>query len=41
MSRINRPPMSLSRIIQTAANEHAAKTHEGKTIVVIGSITGT
>ncbi|KAJ9665171.1 hypothetical protein H2201_004645 [Coniosporium apollinis] len=39
MSRINRPPMSLSRIIQTAANEHAAKTHEGKTIVVIGSIT--
>jgi large subunit ribosomal protein L18e len=31
--------MSLSRIVGTAANPHAAKTHDGKTIVVVGKIT--
>jgi large subunit ribosomal protein L18e len=39
MSRINRPPMSLSRIVSKAATEHAAKAHKGKTIVVIGTVT--
>lgn len=34
MSRINRPPMSLSRIVSNV-NE----VHKGKTIVVIGTIT--
>ncbi|MCJ1257306.1 hypothetical protein MMC24_005131 [Lignoscripta atroalba] len=39
MSRINRPPLSLSRLVSSAANEHAAKTHAGKTLVVVGTIT--
>ena len=39
MSRINRPPMSLSRIVSKAATEHAAKAHQDKTIVVIGTVT--
>jgi ribosomal protein L18E len=39
MSKINRPPMSLSKIVATAANKHSAKTHEGKTIVLVGTVT--
>ncbi|GAB7341250.1 hypothetical protein MBLNU457_7527t1 [Dothideomycetes sp. NU457] len=39
MSKINRPPMSISRIVGTAANPHSAKTHEGKTIVLVGTVT--
>lgn len=39
MSRINRPPHSISRIVATAANKHSAKEHEGKTIVIVGAIT--
>ncbi|KAL1646368.1 hypothetical protein SLS58_003328 [Diplodia intermedia] len=39
MSRINRPPMSISRIVATAANKHSSKAHEGKTIVIIGTVT--
>jgi len=39
MSKINRPPMSISRIVGTAANSHSAKTHEGKTIVLVGAVT--
>ncbi|KAK5002132.1 hypothetical protein LTR16_004558, partial [Cryomyces antarcticus] len=39
MSRINRPPMSLSRIVATAATEHSAKAHAGKTIVLVGTVT--
>ena len=39
MSRINRPPMSLSRIVSKAATEHASKAHKDKTIVVIGTVT--
>ncbi|EKG21215.1 Ribosomal protein L18e [Macrophomina phaseolina MS6] len=39
MSRINRPPMSISRIVATAHNKHSAKAHEGKTIVVVGTVT--
>lgn len=39
MSRINRPPMSVSRIVGTAANQHSGKAHGGKTIVVVGTVT--
>ncbi|KAF2877910.1 ribosomal protein L18e/L15P [Massariosphaeria phaeospora] len=39
MSKINRPPVSLSKIIATAANKQSAKAHEGKTIVIIGTVT--
>ncbi|MCJ1312699.1 hypothetical protein MMC25_006375 [Agyrium rufum] len=39
MSRINRPPISLSRLANHAANPHAEKTHSGKTIVVVGTVT--
>ncbi|KAH7356316.1 60S ribosomal protein-like protein L18 [Pyrenochaeta sp. MPI-SDFR-AT-0127] len=39
MSKINRPPVSLSRIIATAANKQSAKSHEGKTIVIVGTVT--
>ena len=31
--------MSISRIVATAANPHAAKTNEGKTIVIVGTVT--
>lgn len=34
MSRINRPPVSLSRIVS-----NITESHKGKTVVVIGSIT--
>lgn len=39
MSRVNRPPMSLSRIVKVAANPETGKAHEGKTIVIIGTVT--
>jgi len=39
MSKINRPPVSISRIVATAANKHSAETNAGKTIVVVGAIT--
>ncbi|KAF2267424.1 ribosomal protein L18e [Lojkania enalia] len=39
MSKINRPPMSVSKIVATAANKYSAKAHEGKTIVIIGPVT--
>ncbi|KAF2835000.1 ribosomal protein L18e [Patellaria atrata CBS 101060] len=39
MSKINRPPLSISRIVATAANSYSAKAHEGKTIVVVGTVT--
>ncbi|KAJ4383625.1 hypothetical protein N0V86_001680 [Didymella sp. IMI 355093] len=39
MSKINRPPVSLSKIIATSANKANAKNNEGKTIVVVGTVT--
>ena len=39
MSKINRPPISISRIVATAANKHSAETHKGKTVVVVGTVT--
>ena len=39
MSKINRPPVSLSKIIATSANKANAKNNEGKTVVVVGTVT--
>ncbi|KAI9787566.1 MAG: Replication factor A protein 1 [Geoglossum umbratile] len=39
MSRINRPPVSLSRIASVAANKHSSKEHANKTVVIIGTVT--
>lgn len=39
MSRINRPPMSISRIASTANPKHKPEASAGKTIVVVGTIT--
>ncbi|KAF2135017.1 ribosomal protein L18e [Dothidotthia symphoricarpi CBS 119687] len=39
MSKINRPPVSLSKIVATAASKQSAKAHEGKTIVIVGPVT--
>jgi len=41
MSRINRPPMSISRIVSVASPKHdtTAEKHAGKTIVVVGTVT--
>jgi len=39
MSKINRPPISISRIVGTAANKHSSKEHAGKTVVVVGAVT--
>ncbi|MCJ1350995.1 MAG: hypothetical protein MMC33_000977 [Icmadophila ericetorum] len=39
MSRTNRPPISLARLASLINNPHAAATHEGKTIVVVATIT--
>ncbi|RPA93723.1 50S ribosomal protein L18e, partial [Choiromyces venosus 120613-1] len=37
MSKINRPPVSISRIIRNASNPHAPK--QDKTVVVVGTVT--
>ncbi|KAI5364104.1 Putative ribosomal protein L18e [Septoria linicola] len=39
MSRINTPPMSLSKIVAVSANKHSAETHEGKIRAVVGTVT--
>ncbi|KAF1984444.1 ribosomal protein L18e [Aulographum hederae CBS 113979] len=39
MSRINRPPMSLSRIAMITHHKPYSKDHEGKTVVVVGTVT--
>ena len=39
MSRTNRPAISVSRIIATAASKKAEDKHKGKTIVVVGPVT--
>ncbi|OCK78160.1 60S ribosomal protein-like protein L18 [Lepidopterella palustris CBS 459.81] len=39
MSKINRPPISLSRIVKTASNKYSADEHKGKTIVCVASVT--
>lgn len=39
MSKINRPPISISRIVAIAASKKSAEAHQGKTIVTIGTVT--
>ena len=39
MSRINRPPMSISRITSVAASKQAGESHKGKTVVIVGTVT--
>ncbi|KAK3208019.1 hypothetical protein GRF29_96g1161190 [Pseudopithomyces chartarum] len=39
MSKINRPPVSLSKIVATAANKHADDAHKNKTVVIVGTVT--
>ncbi|KAF2273886.1 ribosomal protein L18e, partial [Westerdykella ornata] len=39
MSKINRPPVSLSKIVLTVANKHTAEAHKDKTIVIVGTVT--
>jgi len=39
MSKVNRPPISLSKIALTVSSEHNAEAHKGKTVVVVGTVT--
>jgi len=39
MSRINRPPMSISRIVSKVSTESAQKAYKDKTIAVVGTVT--
>ena len=39
MSRTNRPPMSISRIVSVVANKQSAEANQGKTVVVVGTVT--
>jgi len=39
MSKVNRPPVSISRIVATAANKHSSKEQEGKTVVIVAAVT--
>ena len=37
--KINRPPISLSKIVSTTCNPHSAKAYEGKIRAVVGAVT--
>jgi ribosomal protein L18E len=39
VSKTNRPPVSISKIVENAAGPHTAKAQAGKTIVVVGTVT--
>ena len=39
MSRINRPPMSISRIVSKVSTESAQKAYKDKTICLVGTVT--
>ena len=39
MSRINRPPMSISRIVSITGSETAQKEYKDKTVVVVATVT--
>lgn len=39
MSRINRPPLSISRIATVAANKHSGEENANRTVVVVGTVT--
>ncbi|KAF2863022.1 ribosomal protein L18e, partial [Piedraia hortae CBS 480.64] len=38
-SKINKPPVSLSRIVSVTANPHSAKAYEGKIRAIVGPVT--
>ena len=37
--KINKPPVSLSKIVAVTANEHSAKAYEGKIRAVVATVT--
>lgn len=37
--KINKPPVSLSKIVAVTANPHSAKAYEGKTRAIVGTVT--
>lgn len=37
--KINRPPISLSKIVSVTANEHSAKAYEGKIRAIVATVT--
>lgn len=39
MSKINRPPVSISKIASVAASKQSAEAHAGKTVVVVATVT--
>ncbi|KAF2495390.1 ribosomal protein L18e [Lophium mytilinum] len=39
MSKTNRPPVSISKIVENAAGKHTGKAQAGKTVVVVGTVT--
>lgn len=39
MSKTNRPPISISRLVAIAASKRTADVHKGKTIVTVGTVT--
>jgi len=39
MSKVNRPPISISKIAAVAANKQTAEAHAGKTVVVVATVT--
>jgi len=39
MSKINKPPVALSKIVAVTANSHSAKTYEGKVRAIVGTVT--
>lgn len=39
MSRINTPPMSLSKLVATGANKHAGEANKDKILVLVGTVT--
>jgi len=39
MSKINKPPIALSKIVAVTANTHSAKAYEGKVRAVVGTVT--
>ena len=37
--KINKPPISISKIVAVTANKHSGKAYEGKTRAVVGTVT--
>ena len=38
-AKINRPPISLSKIVAVSANKHSGKAYEGKVRAIVGAVT--